>query len=112
LGGARGSVRLIDTGEDETRAVADLLGLAELPRGVHVRLDRLDRTLRESRFGTDLAAAMEVLGGPLRDRAGEREQERLRWVELWEAAAAHPAVAAWPDLHRWLAELRAGGLLR
>jgi uncharacterized protein (TIGR02679 family) len=113
LGGARGSVRLAGAGEDERRAVADLLGLAELPRGeLRIRLDRLDRALRESRFGIDLAAAMEILGGPLRDRAAERERERLRWARLWEQAAAHPAVEAWPDLGRWLAELRASGLLR
>lgn len=113
LGGARGTVRLEGLEEDERRALADLLGLSKLPDGeLRIRLDRLDRALRESRFGIDLRTAMEVLGGPLRDRPGEREQERLRWESLWAEAEAHPALAAWPALRAWFADLRTSGLLR
>jgi uncharacterized protein (TIGR02679 family) len=113
LGGARGTVHLEDLEDDEGRALADLLGLAQLPEGeLRVRLDRLDRALRQSRFGIDLWTAMEILGGPLRDRPVEREQERLRWESLWADAESHPAFAAWPGLSRWLADLRASGLLR
>jgi len=113
LGGPRGTVRLATAGEDERRAVADLLGLSELPRGeLRVRLDRLDRALRGSRLGIGLPAALEALGGPLRDLSGEREGERLRWQEIWERAEVHPTVAARPGLRRWLADLKASGLLR
>jgi uncharacterized protein (TIGR02679 family) len=113
LGGARGTVQLAGLEEDERRAVADLLGLPRLPDGeLRVRLDRLDCALRQSRFGIDLRTAMEILGGPLRNRPGEREQERLRRESLWTEAEAHPALAAWPDLRRWLADLRASGLPR
>lgn len=113
LGGPRGTVRLAEAGEDERRAVADLLGLSELPRGeLRIRLDRLDRTLRDSRLGIGLPAALEALGGPLRDLTGEREDERLRWQEIWERAEAHTAVSCHPALRRWLADLRASGLLR
>lgn len=113
LGGPRGTVRLAEAGEDERRAVADLLGLAELPRGeLRIRLDRLDRALRGSRLGIGLPAALEALGGPLRDLTGEREDERLRWQEIWERAEAHPAVSIRPGLRRWLADLRGNGLLR
>jgi uncharacterized protein (TIGR02679 family) len=113
LGGPRGSVRLAAAGEDERLAVADLLGLSELPRGeLRVRLDRLDRALRGSRLGIGLPAALEALGGPLRDLSGEREGERLRWQEIWERAGAHPAVSSRPVLRRWLADLRGSGLLR
>jgi uncharacterized protein (TIGR02679 family) len=122
LGGVRGTVRLPDVGDPgdagdagaaERRAVADLLGLATLPRGdLKVRLDRLDRALQESRFGVGLRAALERLGGPLRDRAGEQRQERLRRAALWAEAAAHPAVAARPALLDWLDDLRSSGLLR
>jgi uncharacterized protein (TIGR02679 family) len=113
LGGARGTVQLAGLDEDEQRAVADFLGLPKLPDGeLRVRLDRLDRALRQSRFGIDLRSAMEILGGPLRDRPGEREQERLRWGALWAEAESHPALAAWPYLSRWLADLRTSGLLR
>lgn len=113
LGGPRGTVRLAAAGEDERRAVADLLGLAELPRGeLRLRLDRLDRALRSSRLGIGLPAALEALGGPLRDLSGEREGAKLRWQEIWERAEAHPAISARPALRRWLADLRASGLLR
>jgi uncharacterized protein (TIGR02679 family) len=113
LGGIRGTVRLAAAGEEERRAVAGLLGLARLPPGeLRIPLDRLDRALRESRFGVDLRTAMTLLGGPLRDRAAERAEERLRREELWAEAASHPVIVARPALHRWLADLRAGGLVR
>ena len=113
LGGPRGTVRLAEARDDERRAVAGLLGLPMLPPGdVRIRLDRLDRALRESRFEVDLPTAMTLLGGPLRDRTGERETERLHWQELWADAEAHPAVAARPGLRSWLAGLRLSGLLR
>ncbi|MES1243504.1 MAG: TIGR02679 family protein [Acidobacteriota bacterium] len=113
LGGARGTVRLEGLEEDERRALADLLGLPTLPEGeLRVPLDRLDRALRESRFGIDLRTAMEILDGPLRDLPGEREQERVRWAALWEKAEAHPVLAVWPALRAWLADLRTTGLLR
>lgn len=113
LGDARGTVRLAGAGDEERRAVADLLGLGTLPHEeLRIPLARLDRALRESRFGVDLRTAMTLLGGPLRDHAGEREEERLRWQELWADADSHPAVAARPGLRRWLADLQASGLLR
>lgn len=113
LGEARGAVRLAGAREEERRAVADLLGLRTLPREeLRVPLARLDRALRESRFGVDLRTAMALLGGPLRDSALEREKERLRWEDLWAEAASHPAVLSRPDLSGWLADLRAGGLVR
>ncbi len=120
LGGPRGTVRLAGASDDERRAVADLLGLPELPplaRGelqgsLSVRLDRLDQSLRASRFGLGLEEAMEILGGPLRDRRGERDQERLRRDAIWAEAEAHPLLTARPGLQRWLAELRTGGLPR
>ncbi|HEX3130874.1 MAG TPA: TIGR02679 family protein [Thermoanaerobaculia bacterium] len=113
LGEARGTVRLEGLEEDERRALADLLGLPTLPgEELRIRLDRLDRALRESRFGIDLRAAMEILDGPLRDLPGEREQERLRWASLWETAEAHPVLAVWPALRAWLADLRTTGLPR
>ncbi|HYU35212.1 MAG TPA: TIGR02679 family protein [Thermoanaerobaculia bacterium] len=113
LGGLRGTVLLADAGEEERRMVADLLGLATVPGGeLRIRLDRLDRVLRESRFAVDLRTAVELLGGPLRDRPGERAEERERRQKLWEDAARHPVVAARPALQLWLDALRSGGLLR
>ena len=113
LGQARGTVRLAGATEAERRAIAGLLGLPTVPDGeLRVRLDRLDRALRASRFATDLRTAMTLLGGPLRDRGEESAQERRRREELWASADSHAAVGARPELRRWLAELRAGGLVR
>lgn len=113
LGGPGGTVLLAGIDEGERRAVADLLGLARLPEGsLRIRLDHLDRVLRESRFAVDLRTVLELLDGPLRNRAGERAEERRRRQKLWEDAARHPLIAASPVLQQWLDELRAGGLLR
>lgn len=113
LGAPRGTALLTGAAEEERRAAADLLGLATVPGGeLRIRLDRLDRVLRESRFGVDLRTALEILDGPLRDRRGERAEERDRRQKLWEDAARHPVVASRPALQQWLDELRAGGLLR
>jgi uncharacterized protein (TIGR02679 family) len=113
LGGPRGTVLLTGVGEDERRAVADLLGLPTVPTGaLRIRLDRIDRVLQESRFAVDLRTALELLDGPLRDRAAERTEEKYSRQKLWEDAARHPVIAARPVLQQWLDGLRAGGLLR
>ena len=113
-GEARGTVRIDGATAAERRAVAGLLGLATVPEAgdLRVRLERLDQALRASRFAVDLAGAMALLGGPLRDRAAESARERRLREEMWEGAAAHAAVQARPDLGRWLEELRAAGLVR
>ncbi len=111
--GVRGAARLAGATPEERRAVAGLLGLPAVPEGdLRVRLDRLDRALRASRFAIGLRSAMELAGGPLRDRAEESARVRRWREELWERAAGHPAVGERPELRRWLSELRAGGQLR
>jgi uncharacterized protein (TIGR02679 family) len=113
LGGPRGTVLFTGASEEERRMVADLLGLPTVPEGtLRIRLDRLDRVLRDSRFAIDLRTALELLDGPLRDHIGERAEEQYRRQKLWEDAACHPVIAARPILQQWLDELRAGGLLR
>ena len=114
LGGARGTVRLSDATEDERRAVGRLLGLRALPPegDLRVSLERLDRTLRESRFEVSLEEALTRLGGPLRDRLAEKESRRRTRRKMWEGVEAHPLVAEHQPLQSWLDELRASGLLR
>lgn len=108
-----GVVRLPGTSPEERSALAGLLGLRRLPAGdVRIPLERLDRTLRRSRFGVGLEAALTLLDGPLRDRPAEQAEQRLRRQGLWEDAAAHPTVAAHPGLRGWLDDLLAAGLLR
>ncbi len=113
FGQPRGTVRLSGATEAERQAVAGLFGLPIVPDGeLRVRLDHLDRALRASRFATDLRTAMTLLGGPLRDRTEDLVRERRRREELWAGASDHATVRTRPDLRRWLAELRAGGLAR
>lgn len=115
-----GTARLPDASPDERRAVADLLGLATLPSAeVTVSLPRLDRVLRDSRFAVGLTEALEMVGGPLRDRPAERQAEDRRREAVWDDAAGHPLLD--PDrvgaptasaLREWLEELRSSGLVR
>jgi uncharacterized protein (TIGR02679 family) len=113
LGGLRGTVLLAEATDVEREAVASLLGFAKLPDGpLRIRLDRLDRVLQESRFAIGLGAALELLGGPLRDRPAEWAEERERRQRLWEDAERHPVIAARPLLRHWLDDLRTGGFLK
>jgi len=114
LGGARGTVRLSDATEGERRAVGGLLGLRALPSegDLRVSLERLDRTLRESRFEVSLEEALTRLGGPLRDRPAEKERRRRDRHAMWDEAQGHPLVTERSELQEWLDELRSSGLLR
>lgn len=98
----------------ERQAVAELFGLPTLPADpIRIDLPRLDRALRESRFGVGLEDALTLLYGPLRDLAAERAERRSRWDALWQQASEHPAVRRHPALERWLVELRTtDGVLR
>lgn len=113
LGRIGGRVLVSGATPGERQAVAELFGLPTLPADpIRVDLARLDRVLRESRFGMGLEAALTLLDGPLRDLSAERAETRHRWDALWAEAARHPAVRRNPRLERWLAELRRDGVLR
>lgn len=110
--GTARSVTVTGLSNDEAAALAGLLGWHRVPEGrARVVLADLDRALRHSRVGTDLPAVLEVLEGPVRDRAAERRAERAAVERMWAAAREHPAVRARPELTAWLSELRGGGLL-
>ncbi len=112
LGRVGGEVRLIAPTEAERTAIANLLGLATLPRGeVRVPLARLDRVLLASRFRIDLTAAMARLGGPLRNLPAEQQRLQARRQVLWQEARAHRLLTRVPALSEWLDELAASGLL-
>lgn len=112
LGRVGGTLTLADASEEERRAVANLLGLATVPPNpLRVPLARLDGALQGSGFAVSLPDALELLGGPLRNRPAEREAQQRRREDLWRDAAADPLLVERPGLEGWLQELRETGLL-
>jgi uncharacterized protein (TIGR02679 family) len=95
--------------------VADLLGLATVPparKALRVRLDALDRALRESRFAVGLAEALEVHGGELRDRPAEKAAEQERWRGFWDDARRRSLIRERPELLSWLEDVESTGYYR
>jgi uncharacterized protein (TIGR02679 family) len=109
--GLDGSATLRNPDEAQRSAVGRLLG-RPAGRGttISVRLGDVDEVVRRSGAAPGLAAAVEALGGPLRDRRAEREAAASSWRTaegpLDELAAARPVLAEWRE------RLRATGLLR
>lgn len=106
------TVSLEDPTDEERRAVELVLGAVKRGKGLRIPLDRMDAALRGSALGAGLVDLLEIAGGPLRDRPGEREAERRETEALWDRAAGHPAVEKHPGLAEWLGELRGSGRLR
>lgn len=106
-----GSVTLSTTNPDVRAAVAALLGR---PIGsgatTSVRLDEVDRIVRESGAAPDLLSAILLLHGPVPVVADEEAAERERWervaTPLVRYASRHPEMAFLPA---FAGRLRAGG---
>ncbi|SDH10900.1 TIGR02679 family protein [Pseudonocardia oroxyli] len=111
--------RRLDSGRPVTRvglgalddaglaALADLLGTARYPRG-SVPLSRLDEAVGEI-AGSDVRAFVQVLLGPVGDRAAGRAEATAERASFWAWLAAHPLVRAQPALEEWAAALRRTG---
>jgi uncharacterized protein (TIGR02679 family) len=110
----RSPLVLRDLGTVERDAVAGLLGDRPVPSPRPVRVDpeRLDGVLRAGRAGAGVVEVVVALGGPLRDRRGERDRRAAEVRSLWAAAGQHRALVRQPSLAGWLDELRASGLLQ
>ncbi|MFF7216841.1 TIGR02679 family protein [Streptomyces sp. NPDC008238] len=97
--------------EDTREALADLLGLDRLPgTRATVSLDRLDQVLRES-LDADVRAVVQMIRGPLGNRAAAREQANADRSALWRWLTTHPVVAAQPALAEWAAAVKGNGLI-
>lgn len=104
-------VRVGPLSEDQRRAVADLLGLDRLPgERYSVSLATLDAVLAE--VGTDTAAVVTELVGPLGDRAAQRARSDAERAALWEWLECHPEVRRQPALVGWAGQVRRAGLVR
>lgn len=114
-GGLRGEARVPALSEAEAFELAGLIPFTR--RSLHagdtleLRLVRLDERLRGSGLAPSLKDALELLGGPLRDRPAERATAMAGWAALWHEALAHPAATA-PEVTAWIESLRSSGALK
>jgi uncharacterized protein (TIGR02679 family) len=113
-GGLRGAARVANLDEAEAFAVDGLLP-GRVPRragaAFSVPLARLDERVRTAGLASSLQALLEELGGPLRDRRGERQEAADARNELWAAADAHPIARSEEWVRAWLLALRSSGAL-
>jgi uncharacterized protein (TIGR02679 family) len=95
----------------ERRAAAALLGRAAgRGRSLTLRLEDLDAEILQSGVAPGLRAAVEVLTGPVRDLAGERDQERTRVGTALAALRGGPHDGE-PWYRAWVDALAADGTL-
>jgi uncharacterized protein (TIGR02679 family) len=107
-----GTVTLNGASAEQRRAVELLLGRRPASgTSLSVSLDEVDRTLRSSRAApAGLAAAVEMLGGPVRLQAAEAATLSAAWREAYRELDA--SLAERPELAEWRAGLEATGLVR
>ncbi len=98
---------LRDPGAAERRAANALFATPGVTGPVRVRLDALTVVLREAGLAEDLRQALELIDGPIPDRAGDEARDRA----TWEAIATR-ARARIPDPHGQLPAIAAAGLWR
>jgi uncharacterized protein (TIGR02679 family) len=81
-----GVISLDDLSRDERHALAGLTGRPVTGSRIRLRLDDLDRRLREAGAGGGLVAVIERTHGPLVDRKGLREARAASRARVWSAA--------------------------
>lgn len=107
-----GRVTLAEATPAQRRAVELLLGRrAGTGASLSVPLDEVDRVLRTSGASPHgLAAAVELLDGPVRDLARENAETAAAWAAAF--APLDEALTARPELAEWRAWLDSTGLVR
>ncbi len=106
-----GTVTLVGATADQRRAAARLLG-HPTGRGtsLSIALPEVDAALRRAGIASGLRAAVETLGGPVRDPAAERAAEIRQFQEaLGAARRSRLAMAGWHIA--WLDEISRDGSL-
>ncbi len=64
-------------------------------RSMRVDIGQLDASLRAAGVADSLRAAVELLDGPIEDRAALRQARLLRWAQITSAERCHPALRLW-----------------
>ncbi len=115
---AGGQLKLTALSDEEIAAICSLLGRRR-PTGSTLRVDlaKLDAMLRAGRHRVGVIEVVERLGGPIRDRPGERAGASRDRDALWRSLAEHPAagddrVALWIDSLRSRGRLARLGITR
>lgn len=107
-GVASGTVTLADPTHDQRSAVDRLLGRRPSTGAqVTVPLEVVDATLRDAGICAGWHQALEVLDGPVVDRAGRRHAEEAAWAAV---GGQLPTAAPWQ--RDWQHDLLTTGLLR
>ncbi|WP_395109996.1 TIGR02679 family protein [Actinomadura sp. SCN-SB] len=107
-----GTVTLTGSTASQRRAIELLLGRrAGTGTSLTVSLAEVDRVLRASGACVDgLAAAVEILDGPVRDLAREHADTAAAWARAF--APLDEALSARPELAEWRDRLDSSGLVR
>ncbi|MGW1995028.1 TIGR02679 family protein [Embleya sp. NPDC001921] len=107
-----GSVTLKEPTVAQRAAVERLLGRPARAAGsLSVALSAVDRILRESgACPAGLAAAVEILGGPVSVRRELASAQRSAWDQAFRPV--EDLLDTRPELSEWAAEIRASGLVR
>jgi uncharacterized protein (TIGR02679 family) len=106
-----GTVTLVGATAEQRRAAARLLGHG-MGRGssLSVPLPEVDAALRQAGIQSGMRAAVELLTGPVRDRAAERATEIRQFQDALDGARRSPLAAA-PWHLAWLEEISRDGTL-
>lgn len=106
-----GTVTLVGATAEQRKAASRLLGHG-VGRGtsLSIPLPEVDAALRRAGFPAGLRAAVEVMTGPVRDRAAERSAEIRQFQDALDAARRSPLATA-PWHLRWLEEISRDGTL-
>lgn len=110
----RGVVALTDLDRPARHALSGLLGRTVVQDHHRVNLALLDEVLRERSGAAGLLAVLEILGGPLRNRAAERSDRAASreapYIAAREWLRNHPEVAGQPWIEQWLTAVRRSGV--
>jgi len=110
----RGVVALTDLDRPARHALSGLLGRAVVQDHHRVDLEVLDEVLRERSGAAGLLPVLEMLGGPLRNRAAERSgraaSREAPHIAAREWLRSRPDIAQQPWVEDWLTTVRRSGL--
>lgn len=88
-----GSLQLSNLTPIEQEALALLMGRPpRSARSMRIHIEQLDSSMRAAGLADSLRAALEMLDGPIEDRAALRQARLLRWAQVIGAKRWHPVL--------------------